>query len=106
MHGQIINCWPVDRTLYYPSGGAGYLLSNNILKQLSKAVFNQTIYGDVSVGINIRNMNIKIHNSDLFHSQNQKYYNIADENIKDNITFHYIKTYDDMTNLYNLCYSE
>ena len=102
IHGQIINCWPNDKNLSYPSGGAGYLVSNRIIQKLSDADFNNTIYGDVSIGLNIRNKKIEMINSPLFHSQRKEYYDISEDLVKDNITFHYIDSLEDMKNLYEL----
>lgn len=102
IHGQIINCWPNDKSLNYPSGGAGYLISNRVLKQLSDVSFHDTIYGDVSVGLNIRKAKIPMMNSELFHSQKKEYYGINDSEVKDHATFHYINSLQEMQELYEL----
>lgn len=102
IHGQIINCWPSDPTLSYPSGGAGYLMSNSVLKFLSDASYNDTIYGDVSIGLNIRRKNIPMVDPSLFHSQKKEYYGINEDQVKDNITFHYINSLNEMKRLYEL----
>jgi len=90
VHGNIINCWPQDSSLYYPSGGAGYLVSNRILHQMTDVHYNNTEFSDVSIGLNFREKNIILKNNDLFKGQPPAYYNIKDEDVKNYITFHYI----------------
>lgn len=102
IHGQVINTWPQDNTLNYLSGGAGFLISGKLIDTLSKDIeVLGTNFADVTFGLFVRENNIKIKHSDLFKSQLPEYYNI--ENIKDYITFHYVKTYDKMLELQNIC---
>lgn len=102
IHGQVINTWPQDNTLHYLSGGAGFLISGKLIGQLDKDIeILGTNYSDVTFGKYIRENNLKMKHSDLFKSQLPEYYNI--ENIKDYITFHYVKTYDKMLELDKIC---
>jgi hypothetical protein len=102
IYGQVINTWPQDKTLHYLSGGAGFLISGKLIDTLNKDIeILGTNYSDVTFGKYIRENNLKMKHSELFKSQLPEYYNI--ENIKDYITFHYVKTYDKMLELQNIC---
>lgn len=102
--GSMMNYWPNDRSIYYLSGGAGFLMHKNIyLKIRNNISIYNTGYNDVSLGIFYRNNNIKIADSKLFNSQPPDTYSISD--VHNFITFHYIKTFEDMNNLYLKCKS-
>lgn len=104
---QAINTWPVDFTMFYPSGGAGFLMSKSILHYLKdKIEHNNVIWGDVSVGLNIKKHGIKIKHSNLLKSQPPDYYNIALSDVHKYLSFHYIKDEVTMTDLYNRCNNE
>ena len=103
VYGQKINTWTQDKNLHYLSGGAGYLVSNEIMKILKSNIKNyNTTFADVTMGLTLRDNNIEIENFYLFKSQPPKYYNIPDEQIKNYISFHYIKSYNEMNKLYQL----
>ena len=106
IHGEIlrtsfVNGIPIPPPiLEYHSGGAGYLIHNSLLKIISKDVkFLNTGYSDVTLGICLRDLNIPVSNSDLFKSQPPSFYNYSNKSITNQITFHYIKTKDEMYNL-------
>lgn len=101
IHCQILNTWPNDVSLYYPSGGAGYLVSGHLLKQFTNLKYNDTQFSDVSIGINIRDKKLILQHRELFKSQPPKFYNIDNAKIKDYISFHYITTRTDMQMLEN-----
>jgi hypothetical protein len=107
VYGEIINCWAEDRTLFYPSGGAGFVVSRKTLLKLSgKVKQNNVIWGDVSVGINLRNNKINtIDMSNVFHSQKPSFYKIPDKDIKNHASFHYIKDLNQMQTINKLCES-
>lgn len=94
LHGQKINCWPNDPSLYYLSGGAGILIHKDMYSiYKGKLVNYNTGYSDVSLGIFLRQKNIPISGSDLFHSQPPEYYATSWEDlVKRSISFHYIKS--------------
>lgn len=101
---QSINTWPPDTTMYYPSGGAGFLISNKIMKFLHNNIeYNNVIWGDVSLGLNLKKYNISIKHSELLKSQPPEYYNISLDNIHKYISFHYIKDKIFMNDLYLRC---
>lgn len=102
--GQVCNCWDSDRTLHYALGGAGILISKEIMSYLEGKLKQKSVpWGDVSLGINLRHRNIEVKNSDLFKSQPPNHYGINNEEIRNFITFHYIKSHEEMEKLYNLC---
>lgn len=106
VYGEILNTWTPDPTLYYLSGGAGILIPKKIFLHLRENLENyKTGYSDVSLGFYFRKFNIKFNNSGLFKSQNPSFYNINEKNIKDYISFHYVKTYDEMKIFNNICNS-
>jgi len=104
VHGQVCNCWSNDVNLFYCLGGAGIFVSKEILIKLKgNLTHNPVIWGDVSLGINLRNLNIQVINNTLCHSQPASYYNILENEIKNNLTFHYIKEKNVMEHLMFLC---
>ena len=100
IHGEMINTWPQDTTLYYPSGGAGYLMHNSVLQQMINLSYNNTQYGDVSIGINFRNKEIPLKHKNLFKGQLPEFYGLTYDKISEYITFHYVSNYDTMEKLY------
>lgn len=82
--------------LNYLSGGAGCLISNTVVKHLFNMKHYHTHYGDVSLGLNIRDRNLKIKNDSRFYWSNPwkderldpiKY---AQDEIQNMLTYHYI----------------
>jgi hypothetical protein len=104
VHGQLIMTNIVDGYggLEYLSGGAGYLIHRDLLNKISEKIkIINTGYADVTLGVCLKNLNIPILNSDLFKGQPSNFYEYPDESIKNHITFHYIKTKDEMIKLLN-----
>lgn len=100
--GSLINSWLYDKTLFYLSGGAGFLMHKNILISLiDKIKLYHTGYNDVTIGLNCRNLNIQLQNSNLFNAHPPELYNIIDP--QNYISFHYIKTFQQMKELTNQC---
>jgi len=105
VYGELGNEWPQDRSLFYFMGGAGFLMSNKTLNFLSDKIFhNPVMWGDVSIGINFRHFNIEtVDRKDIFHSQSPQFYNIPYSDIKNHISFHYIKDANTMQALLEHC---
>jgi hypothetical protein len=103
VYGSVLSeTWPDDRSLKYCSGGAGYLIHRNLLVSISDHIKNMnTGYSDVTLGLCLREMGIIITDSDYFKSQSPEFYNIDIDNVKNYITFHYIKNMDYMLRLHN-----
>lgn len=104
IYGFLINTWPNDPSLYYPSGGGGTLIHNKILHQLiDKIEMKGTRFADVTLGLNLLHENFKVSNCEYFHSEHPNHYGISYENVKDHITFHHIPSFDEMKKLNDLC---
>jgi len=102
VYGEIINYWPNDNTLHYPTGGGGALISRRVLNILSTTISHRgSGYSDVALGLAIRDGQIKMQHDDRFHGQPPAFYHILDT--KQHFTFHYIKDLDTMLRLYNQC---
>lgn len=105
VYGELANTWPEDESLFYFMGGAGFLMSKKILTFLSDKIFHNPVpWGDVSIGINFRHFEIeRSDEKELFHSQPPEFYSIPYQEVKNHISFHYIKTFEDMQTLWNYC---
>lgn len=101
VHGSdIFGCWG---DLHYPSGGAGFLIHNNLISNFFESKVYNVNYSDVTFGLNMRDKNILIKNNKKFHSQNYKYYNIDMADVYKYITFHYINNIEEMKKLHEIC---
>lgn len=85
----------------FPSGGAGFLVSSKIVKMMGNFSNYNTACGDVSAGLNFHFNNVEQVNSDLFNSQNPEFYGHTEEQQKTMISYHYIKTLEEMQTLFN-----
>lgn len=93
VNGLVCNCWQPDRNLYYCSGGAGYLIHHKLLNTIAQNIqILNTGFSDVTLGIHLKNSNIGTTNYDLFRSQPPAAFNYNNSDIKNYISFHYIKT--------------
>lgn len=103
VHGQLLTTNVIDDgPIEYLSGGAGYLIHCDLLEKISKEIKNlNTGYADLTLGVCLKNLNIPILNYEFFKSQSHIFYEYPDESIKNYITFHYIKTKDEMFKLLN-----
>ena len=109
-YGLVINNWDLDRTLYYLSGGSGFILTNKTMSELYNKLEknendfkeNYHYYADVTMGVHMKNSEIKLINSDLFHGQPPEFYNLSEVDIKKSISFHYLNTIDKMKKIIEL----
>jgi len=105
-YGQKIASWGKDKSLEYLSGGAGKLVSNQNLKQMSNLIEHKhTTYADVCMGLYMRENNKNSVHIDYFRSQPPGFYNINITDVKNYISFHYIKDKEEMVQLYKSCMS-
>lgn len=103
-HGQIINSWPKDKSMSYLSGGAGKLIHHTLIPHMRENLKSyDTGFADVTFGCYMKEFSIKCSDNGLFFSQPPKFYNFSELDIKKSISFHYIKSYDEMNYLFNLC---
>jgi hypothetical protein len=101
VHGSdIYGCW---KDLHYPSGGAGFLIHNNIIHNFFDSKIYNSGYSDVTFGLNMLDKNIEIQNNNMFFSQRPEFYNIPLEETYKYLTFHYIKTIDEYKYLNDIC---
>jgi hypothetical protein len=103
VHGSVLNgTWPGDITLNYCSGGAGYLIHSKLINKIAQNIeIRNTGYSDVTLGLFLRDNNIKSINYELFNSQPPDFHNVPIINVKNYISFHYIKTMDYMIDFIN-----
>lgn len=108
VYGAVGNTWPEDRSLFYLSGGAGYLVHSDIFKNKNYPRLKRIIWGDVQFGIWLKEQNIKPIHVDEFKWDHPKQFNLDINNsadydmIKSNISFHYIKTNTDREIINNI----
>lgn len=104
VHGQVSNTYHQDPSLFYCLGGAGIFVSNKILNLMKGRLnHNNVVWGDVSLGMNMKKLNIKLKDNNLCHSQLPGHYNIQNDEIKNNLTFHYVKDLQTLQLYSNLC---
>jgi len=98
VHGQAIQCWQPDTSLIYPSGGAGYLISSEVLPKMPSIVsYPLTGFSDVTFGQFIRSNGIILKDNDKFKGQLPSHYGISKNDIHKYYTFHYIKSKQELT---------
>lgn len=106
IYGEVSNCWNQDKSLYYVLGGGGIIFNKLSLSNFvnnnkySLNQLNMTGFSDVSIGIVCRDLGIKMKNMPGIYSQKPEFYGITDP--QKHISFHYLKTKEDFTNLHNL----
>lgn len=91
---------PLD--LKYLCGGAGFFISTNLLKLSGNFKNYNTGFGDVGVGMNCYYKKIPVINNELFCSNTPAIHKHSDNIIKTKLSYHYIKTDDEMKYLYSL----
>ena len=100
--GKVGNSWTFDPSLAYYSGGAGFLLRSDFIKNSTRITRkNGVTFSDVTVGLWLRENDKQLNHESKFNSHPPE---IAKKlgNEKNEITFHYIKTYEDMKALSEL----
>jgi hypothetical protein len=106
LHGQRIYCWPKDKSMPYLSGGAGMLVHHTKYQHMRENFRNySTGYSDVSLGYYMKEYGIECVDDGVFWSQPPSFYNIELTDVKNYISFHYIKDKQEMVRLYKSCMS-
>jgi hypothetical protein len=90
----------IPMRLKYPSGGAGYFVSTSLLKVSGKFKNYDTLYSDVSMGMNFHHKKIQSVNHPLFCSTSPALHFHNDDVIITKLTYHNIKTDSEMEHLY------
>jgi hypothetical protein len=103
MYGSLLaGTWPRDTTLKYLSGGAGYLISSDLIRKLgppSLKYLDSSFYSDVCVGLWARDNGVESVDVKGFHSQAPNFYSYGDSPLSEFYTFHYIKELSQMQDL-------
>ena len=104
LHGQKIYSWSKDKTMPYLSGGAGMLVHHTKYQHMRENFRNyNTGYSDVSLGYYMREYGIECVDDGIFWSQPPEFWKINMSEINHHVSFHYIKEYNQMVEMYNLC---
>jgi len=95
-YGKTGNSWPPDFSLTYYSGGAGFLLRSDFIKNSTRISRREGIqFSDVQVGLWLRENGIKLNHESKFNSHSPSQSNkVGCE--KNEITFHYIQDAESM----------
>jgi hypothetical protein len=97
VYGAIGNTWQEDTSLFYASGGAGYLVHCDIFKNKSYPRLKSITWGDVQFGLWMRENNIIPVHMDEFKWDEPHIFGLNINNIehkktiKNYFSFHYIK---------------
>jgi hypothetical protein len=104
--GYIYSCWPVMPDLKYLSGGAGFLMTTEMLKSMKgKVKYLKTGFGDVTLGLYYKENNISLNHNNLFIPERPEHFNfkIQLHDVNKYLTVHRIKEFEEMLYLYELC---
>lgn len=96
---------PDGTMLSYPSGGAGFLINNEIIHNFFDFDLPDVPHSDVAVGYLMRESGIILKPISLFCYNTPEHHHIEDHHIPDYLTFHYIREPEEMLRLYNYCQS-
>ncbi len=106
-YGALINCWNDNPDFYYHSGGAGVLLHRDALDKLSFEIEHlNTMYADVTLGLNLQGSGIKMMSDERFHPYTPEVHGSTINEIKNCLTFHHIKTFEEMQYLQDICIND
>ncbi len=81
----------IDRSIKYPSGGAGYLIHHDALFSFDKFIDYKVGFSDASFGINMH-QKFDMLDDKRFNSQPPEFYNHNFMEMRESISYHYIKT--------------
>jgi hypothetical protein len=108
VYGAVGNTWAEDYSLFYLSGGAGYIVHSDIFKNKPYPRLKRIIWSDVQFGLWLREQNIIPIHINEFKWDHPSIFglNINDPNdhekIKSYISFHYIKNNNDRELITNI----
>ena len=108
VHG--VNYGPMGGwSISYPSGGAGCVISREIIQNffydysLSHFYGDGHRYADVNLGYNMNQKNILLISNSKFNGENPNFYKIEIDDCYQYYTFHRITTFDEMNHMNNIC---
>jgi len=93
----------IELDVQYPQGGAGFLVSSKTIKKIGEFKEYNVYHSDVIAGLNFHNNGIEYVNVPTLNRQNLEEHGHSKDMVKDMITYHNIKTFDQMKTLYDLC---
>jgi hypothetical protein len=93
----------IDLDVQYPQGGAGFLVSSKIVKKIGSFKEYDVYHSDVLAGLNFHNNGIEYVDVPTLNRQNLKELGHTEDMVPNMITYHNIKTFDQMKTLYDLC---
>lgn len=103
VHGQNLGLHRCYGNLFYPSGGAGFLIHNTIISNFFDSKVYGVNIGDVAFGLAMKDKNIDIENNEKFLGQHPSHYGIENKDVYNYITFHYVKSLSEMKEFNDLC---
>jgi hypothetical protein len=101
VHGYVIYAY--SGSLSYPSGGGGFLISNDLIRYFFDSKNYDVGYGDMTFGLNAREKNIAIKSNDKFNGQHPSFYNISIKDCYKYLTFHYLKKKEELIDMDIIC---
>lgn len=105
VHGQTGNTYHPDKTLFYCYGGAGIFMNHDMLSNMRGVLeHNDVVWGDVSLGMNMRRLGVSIcDHGDVCHNGTPASFKVKRDQVKNHVSFHYIKTLDQQQQLLQAC---
>jgi len=83
----------VDRSLRYPAGGCGYLISREVVDRIHPLKNFGTGYSDVSLGLNLAAQGVGlVDRDDRFFAQTPEHFGHGPAGVTEAVSYHYIKT--------------
>jgi len=98
----IFNRVDIPKDLNYPSGGSGFFISRKVLFEIPEFKSFNSGFGDVTYGLNLYHNNKKMMHNKLLHSQPPEFYSHNDDDIINNLSYHYILDDVSMERLYQI----
>lgn len=93
----------IDLEVQYPQGGAGFLVSSKVLKKIGTFKEYRVFHSDVIAGLNFHYNNIEYVDVPLLNRETPEIHSHSNEQVVGMISYHNIKTFDQMKTLYDLC---
>jgi hypothetical protein len=89
--------------LTFPSGGAGFLINNQIIHNFFEPDVPNVPHSDVAIGFLMRHKNIKLMSAVGFCYSTPDHHKIKMDETCNYVTFHYIRDRQEMMDLYDIC---
>jgi|AP86_3_1055499.scaffolds.fasta_scaffold07009_2 hypothetical protein len=93
----------IDLDVQYPQGGAGFLVSSNVIRKIDKFKEYKVYHSDVAAGMNFHHNKVECVDVPILNRETPETYGHTEEEIVGMISYHNIKTFDQMKTLYEVC---